>query len=434
VKAPLRIVAPVLLAIVCAGLFVALLWWQLSESTGILRNANIPFISEGDDLNSPIPQNDEVDPRNRALSSLREGDLYALRGEWKQALNSYEESVDEGGGLPALRKLAQAQLQLRDIDGVQDTIKQLRRQGARAEDLLLLEVIINLRTGELVKARSMLDSATDSPQKEYGLVLLSIIEGNHDLAQEHIQKVLNGWEPVLRSYARTMQAAYDEYALFPESPNIHLVTLIARSLAQVQECELALPLLSQVTQSEDDYRDAWIVQGYCELTTNRPEQALASLERSYSLDPLKPEIQYFLARAYADLNDPQNAITFLEYSLTNGFEPEEEIRRLIAREALLKGDADLALAQYDALTKKEDATVEAYEGYVEASLTLERNEEAYIKASEAIVKFPNDATAHELLGRAAYATDRKDEAKSELEEALAIDPYLTIAKDLLRKL
>lgn len=432
-KVPLRIIAPILLATVCAGLFIALLWWQLTQSTLALKNGMVPTIQE-DDPFAPVQQEVVIDPRNRSLLYLREGDLFALRGEWKNALEHYQLSLDEGGGLPALRKLAQAQLQLRDIDGVQSTMKKMRKQGARSEDLLLLESIVNLRTGELVKTRTILEQAQSSPQKSYGLVLLSIVEGNHDQAQTHLQQVINGWEPVLRSYARTLQAAYDEYALFPESNNIHLITLLARSLAQVQECELALPLLLQVTQTEDDYRDAWIVQGYCELTTNRPKQALASLERAYSLDPLKPEIQYFLARAYADLEDPQNSITFFEYALSNGFEPQEEVRRLIAIQAILKGDNGLALLQYEALMNKEGATIDPYEGFIEASMAIEQKEEAYLKAVEAVEKFPEDATAHALLGWTALETDRKDEARTALQKAISIDPYLTKAKEQLKQL
>ncbi|KKW37071.1 MAG: hypothetical protein UY85_C0064G0005, partial [Candidatus Peribacteria bacterium GW2011_GWB1_54_5] len=190
-----------------------------------------------------------VDPRDQALFHLRQGDLLALRGQWAEAQEEYEKAVDANGGLPALRKLAQAQLQRRDMNGVHSTLRQLKKAGAKTEDLLLLESIVALRTGELLETRRLLQNAEDSPQKHYGLALLSIIEGNHEQAQIELQEVINGWEPVLRSNARTIMAAYQEFALFEESLNIHLITLLARALAQVQECELALPLLVQVTQA-----------------------------------------------------------------------------------------------------------------------------------------------------------------------------------------
>ena len=300
-KIPLRIIAPILFALLCAGALMGFLWWQLNASTGILKEATkeVDVAEKLQNIIQPVNHIEETyeGSEDRALMHLRQGDLLALKGSWKEAQREYEASVKAGGDLPALRKLAQAQLQRRDISGVQKTIKDMKLAGAKSEDLLLLESIVNLRTGELVKARTMLEEAEDSPQKHYGIALLSIIEGIHPNAQAALQQVVNGWEPVLRSHAKILLAAYDEFTLFPESPDIHLITLLSRALAQVQECELALPLLTQVTAKKDDYRDAWIVQGYCELVTERTEQSLASLEQAYNIDPQKPETQYFLGSA-----------------------------------------------------------------------------------------------------------------------------------------
>ena len=432
-KVPARIIAPVLLAAVCAGLLMAFLWWQLTEST--LRIGSGGFTDTallGRDI--PAVTDIPLDTTDASLMHLRQGDIFALRGEWEEAQESYERSVDEGGGLPALRKLAQSQMQRRDIRGVRSTLNKMKAAGARAEDILLLEVIIQLRSGELVEAQKILDGAEDSPQQHYGLALLAMIQGNHQQAVDELNLTANGWDPVLRSYARTLQSAYDEFALFPSGTDVHLITLLARALAQVQECELALPLLVQVTGVKDDYRDAWIVQGYCELTTERPEQALASLEHAYSLDPQKPEIQYFLARSYADLHEYQNAITFFEYALTNGFIPQSEVRRLIARYALEIGNAGLAIDQYEALTNDPSATFESYQGFVSAAAALGRPDEAYAKAVAATERWPEDYRTFELLGNLAQELGNTDDARAAFQRALNINPNLPSLRQKLESL
>lgn len=419
-KTPSRIVVPILLAAAFAGILMAFLWFQLTQSTRLLHNRSFDDTQLlGAPTNFLI--DDPIDTGDVSLLHLRQGDLLALRGEWTEAEKEYEAAVDSGGGLPALRKLAQAQLQRRDIKGVRSVLKKMKANKARPEDILLLEVIIQLRTGELVDAKKELERAADSPQQHYGLALLAIVQGSHQRAIQELRLVIEGWDPVLRSYARTLQSAYDEFALFPEGSDMHLVTLLSRALAQVQECELAIPLLVQITSQKDDYRDAWIVQGYCELVTQRPEQALASLEQAYSLDPQKPEIQYFLARSYADLHEYQNAITFLEYSLSNGFQPQTEIRRLIAKNALEIGNADLALDQYEALTADPNATYEAYEGFVTAAAALGRPEQALAKANEAIAKWPKDARTYDLLAAVALQLERNDEAKKAIQKGVFID-------------
>ena len=421
-----------MLALLCTAALLAFLWWQLMESTSLLNRTTETNLTGsvlqggGTTITTPLaPTGDE------ALTHLRQGDLFALRGDWANAQSEYEASVDAGGDIPAMRKLAQAQLQRREVRGVEATIRRLRAAGAKPADLLLLESVVDLRTSEIERARKRLNDAEDSPQQHYGLALLHIITGSHDEAKQELAIVVNGWEPVLRSNARTLLSAYDEFSLFPESPDIHLVTLISRALAQVLECELALPLLTQVIQERSDYRDAWIVQGYCELTTERPTQALASLEQAYTIDPQKSEIQYFLGRAYAAMGDEKNAITFYEYALANGFEPAAEIRQELARAALMQNDSQLALAQYAALVQEEDATLEAFEGLVETSLVLAENERAELAAREAVKRWPEHGRAYELLGKTLMALEQDEEARSMLQRALELNPFLTEAKDLL---
>jgi tetratricopeptide (TPR) repeat protein len=433
-RIPARILVPVVFALLCAAGILLLLWWQLRESTSILR---IPGTGSGltiSDLTPSFGTLSPVDPRDRALLHLRQGDLLVLRGDWGGAQAEYELSVKNGGGLPSLRKLAQAQLQRRNIDGVRSTIRALRAAGARAEDLVLLESIVALRTGELVKAREILTDAADSPQKHYGLSLLSIVEGSHELAQQELQIVIAGWEPVLRSYARSLQAAYNELALFPQSTEIHLFTLLSRGLAQVHECELALPLLTIVTQRQRDYRDAWIIQGYCELTTERAEAAVSSLERAYNLDPSKPETQYFLARALSGLGEHDNALTFLEYALQNGFTPRSEIERAIAEEAIAAGKPAIALAHYTALAASPDAAIGDFIGAVTTGIALGETADAYTRAQGAVQKFPQEAKAYELLGTAAIELGKTEEARLNFQKAIEIDPFLESAKERLRTL
>lgn len=430
-----RILVPIIAALLCMCAIVGVLWWQLRVAGREFLGQ--PHVTDTKKPNPIVPQQIveiAVDPRDLSLFHLRKGDLASLQGDWKVAEEEYQEAVNADGGLPALRKLAQAQLQRGRVEPLQQTVADMRDAGAKEEDVMLIDAIVSLRANDLEKARALLAAAADSPQKHYGLGLLRILEGNHEGARQELAAAENGWEPVLRSYAKTLQAAYDEYNLFPDSPNIHLITLLARAMAQVQECALALPLLQQVTMQQDDYRDAWIVRGYCELTAEYGDAALASFEKAYSIDPEKPEIQYFLARAYAVLGDHTNAITYLQYALKNGFQPEQEVRRVLAKEALQNGDGSLALEQYEALSQFSDAEFETYQNVVALSAAAERQEDAYRKAQQAVQKWPEDARAHNLLGWAALQTDRYDEARASLQRALEIDPNLTSAREHLDQL
>lgn len=431
---PRSITVPALLALVVFVLIGGFLFWQLDSARALLERMGAPTTDTGSTVRTISPLPTPAEHGDAALSALRRGDLLALRGEWTDAQKEFQTAVDAGGGLTALRKLAQAQLQRRDVDAARETLRRMRSAGARDEDLVLLESIIDLRSGNLDDARRLLTDAADAPQKHYGLGLLAIVEARHDDARAELSTTLGGWEPTLRGYARALLSAYEEYDLFEGSPETHRQTLLARALADVGECALALPILSQVLAAQDDYRDAWIVQGYCQLTSERPDDAKLSLERAYQIDPQKPEVQYFLARTFSKLGDHQAAITYLQYAIENGFTPVAEARRLLAAEAIATGQNDLALKELDTLAQATDATVDAFVDFVTASLSMQQDEEAYARAQEAVARFPESAIAHDLLGWTASETNRRDEARSELQKALDLDPTLQSARDRLNSL
>ncbi len=431
-KPPLRILLPITSALAVGGLIVVLVSWQLHAAAEKVRRSSTANVTTNSDIG--LVNDSAAITGDRVLLALREGDVAALGGDWKAAEEAYLQAVDLGGGIPALRKLASAQLQRRQDSAAKATIQKLQDAGAKEEDLLLLKVVIALRTGELVEAETLLTAAADSPHREYGQALLAIVQSKHDDAKTHLTAVIGGWDPVLRSYARTLQTAYDEYASFPDSSPLHLTTLLARALAEVQECELALPLLTPVVQEQADYRDAWMVQGYCELTTERTKQALASFEHAYSVDPEKPEIQYFLGRTYASLDDTKNATTFLRYAVQNGFKPEKEARIRLA-DVLHAAENDIeALDQYVAIAHLPDADPRSIEDVVTLSLALKQNDQAYTEALAAANRWPEDATVQHMLGWAAMEAGKNDEAKTALQKALDLDPALNDAREKLGRL
>ncbi|PIP65352.1 hypothetical protein COU77_03025 [Candidatus Peregrinibacteria bacterium CG10_big_fil_rev_8_21_14_0_10_49_16] len=430
-----RNILPIAGACVLACLVIGTLWWELHTTTASLtaKLETQTSITPASTVQATILTSPSAS-QETAVFHLRKGDIFALQGEWSAAKKEYEEAVRKHGGIPALRKLAQAELQLRNISNVRNIVQQLRQEGAREEDILLLESIVLLRTGELTKVQNYMTHAPDSPHKQYILSLLALIQGKHEQAQSYLQQTAIGWEPTLRTYASIIQSAYDEYALFPESPPLHLTTLLSRALAQVQECELALPLLAQVVQQEENYRDAWIVQGYCELTTERVSEALISFERAYALDPQKPEVQYFLGRTYAGLGNTESAMTFYQYALKNGFSPEKEVRIRLAESAMQAKQFEDALLQYTTLLSGNDASPDLVASYVDVALQTGKLDEAYLLMQEAAVSWPNDAAVLAGLGEIALRLGKTEEAKKVLEKGLALDSTQKKIQELLREL
>src|SRR3989338_2931336 len=105
-QASARLALPITSALLLTVRILGGLWWELKKSTSsLLQQPEIP--QEEQETNAiSHPETESTDPRTQALLSLRRGDLFALQGEWASAEHEYTSSVQEGGGIPSLRKLA----------------------------------------------------------------------------------------------------------------------------------------------------------------------------------------------------------------------------------------------------------------------------------------------------------------------------------------
>lgn len=432
-----RIAVPVAAALTIAVIIGLTFFWQIQTSISIIENGfgvntKIPSsLAPTSSLLAPGTWTSQPD----ALLAQREGELAELRGDWDSAEQLYKKSIAMNGGASALRKLASLQMQRRKFDDAQSTIASLKREEPNNDDTMLLEGLLQLRSGKTGAAQSTFAARPASAQSQYGQALVAISQENAQQAKMLLTQAVQNTQPTIRSSAKLLLDAYNEFALFPDSGPAHLQALLGRSLAQLNECDIALPLVAKAIATEGSYRDAWTVKGYCEFATGQNKEALASLERAYQLDPEKPEIQYFLARVYHALKDNTNAITFLQYAIVNDFEPENDARELLASYALESDNVPLALQQYEALTKKDNSSLTYFQKYVDVALTIPAHgEDGYSMAKKAALKWPDDASSLALLAKAAAATSRLDEAQTMAKSALKIDARNPEALGVLQKL
>ena len=427
-KIPPRIIVPIILAVVLSIVIGGFLLWQIKSSIAIIEtsfqgNQSTPSFLQGILKRSKETATDASTSQSEALTALREGEIFELKGEWKRAEEKYAASVTAGGGAPAIRKLIGILLQRREYDAAAKSIGSLREERGNSADVTFLEGLLALDKGDATGALRTFQQKKDDPRNQFGAALAAIILGDHDAAKTNLSSAAESGDPDVRSSASIVLGAYGEFALFPAGQDVHLKTLLARAMAQVHACEPALTLLDNVISSTPRYRDAWIVKGYCEFVGERLKESLASLEQAYAIDPEKPEIQYFLARTHAALGDPQNAVTFLQYAIRNGFSPIRDARELLADYAMELGNADLALEQYKLLAAQDDGDLSDTARYVNLAVqSSAHGVDALEVAKRALKQWPDDPRALALAAKAAIAAGLPDDAARYLQSALRIDP------------
>ena len=387
----------------------------------------------------PLPGGEEEQdvPVPFAVLVTQADTAFAL-GNLSEALSLYDRALtlsdgsgfSPGSDVPVIRKLFHTTLLLRDWERAEAMLGLLSFRGVSEEALDALRGFLLLHKGEKAGAQHLFQKYPENPEHLYGLALLSLLQGTHEETEQFLSMIREkSSDPVLVHAAQTLQGAYDEFALFEDGKNSHQSTLLARALAQLNQCPFALELLEGVMLSEPDYRDAWIIKGYCTLILQETTEALEAFEKAYSLDPEKSETQYFLGLTHERMGKMTEARTFLSYALQNGFQPERAIREKLATIAEAEGAYEDAAAEYQSLLELGDENLaETYHALVTLLIEhLNQTDEARTLALEARERLGDVPLVLDLLGWTELLRDDVNQAAAYLTVAVTQDPTLASA-------
>lgn len=374
-------------------------------------------------------ENEENIPLTAELYAAHAEEALAS-GNPEDAVLSYEKALEKGGELPIMRRLFDAALLSGDTGKAEEVLGLMAFRGTPENVLETLRGLVLIRKNDLPGARMLFEKEPLRGDSRFGLLLVSIIEGNHGEAKEHLSVLQTSTDPLMVHSARVVQGAYDEFALFEDDGrDEHLQTLLARSLGQIGQWPIVEKILEGVIASESDYRDAEILLGYARIMMGSPAEALQSLEHAYSLDPEKAETQYFLGLAHEKLGHETEATMFLSYALQNGFTDKRVLREKLAKLAQHHGAYEEAIGQYRAMVDEGNAPEQTYRAL--ATLLIDHRkdlDQARSLALEAREKFgDSSAEALHLMGWTSFLKDELDEAASFLRTATEQDPTLAIA-------
>lgn len=79
------------------------------------------------------------------------------------------------------------------------------------------------------------------------------------------------------------------------------------SLMNSDKNELAYSAFTKATELDPGYRDAWVLKGYDEIKMNNAPEAILSLKKAETIDPIYPLTYELLSIAYENIGDSENA-------------------------------------------------------------------------------------------------------------------------------
>jgi tetratricopeptide (TPR) repeat protein len=222
--------------------------------------------------------------------------------------------------------------------------------------------------------------------------------------------------------------------------------------------------LKEMTRKAPDYLPAWLLLAQMSINEKKLDEALALLENVFSRDaqnisarllqaqtqmakgenkktveglqglsktyPNVPGIEFQLARAYLQNNDPNPAIAELNKAVAAQPDYLEAVL-LLAQTNLRAGEAEAAITPMVELLKKRPHFAPAQSFLAEAYRSLGRLDEAAGILREQIEAAPNSPDAYFMLGLVLTQEHRASEAREAFQKTLELSPDNLLSIDQL---
>lgn len=364
---------------------------------------------------------------------LVNGDNAFTEANYSKAIGNYEAAVKlNPTSTDLLFRLANAYLlnqQPKEAKAVFETILEIDRTSLSAH-LGIAESYLNLRDFENAKNVTWKLDPT-LPEVRYYTGLILILHKDFEGAKKKFTSIIEDetiLDQNLKEKAQIFSNAFATFAVFPEGNLLHLQTLLAKAFTDNGHYEPAIPLLYDIINQKNNYRDAWLILGYAYLNTNKIDDAVDALKEALALSPEKPETLFFLGLAYFSNNQTENAIYYLEEAKKFGFEPVEQVDLKLGDLYLLKKEFDQAATSYEAVIAKNVSNIEVFVKAVWLNIDeLENYERALLLGQIALENHPENPMSYNLVGWAYTAQNDFKEARKYLGKALDLDPNFDAA-------
>jgi tetratricopeptide (TPR) repeat protein len=360
---------------------------------------------------------------------MKKGDYYREKGFLSFAANEYVKAsnLEPKNFTPYLR-LTQVNFDLGDFGKAEADANQALELNPSNTEARYYLVLVAVKQSQFDKALELIDQLeqggiTDARLTFYKALVL-ITQGQHKEGKGLLKQVAADSTAMasLQEKVKRMLAGYEEFEFAQGAEDLYLGELLARGLNQIGEYELAVTKLKGILKSRGDLRDAWNLLGFAYLNLNNTLFAATAFEQSYKLDPQLPATQYFLGLAYSEIGRKDDAIVYLNYALNNGFEPKVVAQRKLADLYLEKADYAKSAQAYEDILKANKQDINAFVRPIWIYLDFLNQPEKALRLGEAaVIAFPGNAMAYNLLGWSQIGTENTVEAEKNLLKSIQMD-------------
>ena len=399
---------------------------------------------------SPNPQRSSVQvvPRSTSyLGRIRAAQEFLEQGKTSRAAIELTEAIAERPTIlhPYLL-LGETYIRARDFGKIAGLIEALQRKFPGAPEIAVFRARELIAREDFKAAQSLLKNADTEvldPSMQLYQAILAALQNDHKTAQELLVtlhdlpirdplvlgsdgvtevEMDDAIAPEIAQKTEALLNVYKQFDQFADGENPHLFALLAKALAENNEPVLARSFADVAIREDIAYVDAWMLRGYAHFLLNNIPSALDDLRHAYKLDPVRPEVEYFLALTLEKNGETTEAALFYEKLLTRDFPYESEVRWKLIELLSAQHEMDRVVELYQEQALLEPSPVK----YVSALHTLinvlHRPEEA-LKLTETLLSGqPENVLSLNLRSWALIEVDQFSEARIVLNKAETLNP------------
>ncbi len=389
----------------------------------------------------PVPRTTSYLGRIRnAQDLLEQGQLSRAAIELSEAIAEHPEIIH-----PYVL-LGEVHLRARDFGKIDGLVTALQNKFPDAPEINVLRARKFIAREEFQAAQQILQTSNTEaldPSMQLYQAILDALQNNHTRAKEILESLtkLPVREPIvlddkgvseikmeatltpeLAAKVAALQGVYTQFYKFTDGEDPHLFALLAKALAENNEPILARSFADVAIREDISYVDAWMLRGYANFLLNNLPSALEDLRHAYQLDPVRPEVEYFLALALEKSGNKTEAALFYEKLLTREFAYKSEVRwKLITLLTELQ-EIDRVIELYQTQAQEEPSPTKFISGLHTLINILHRPEDALGITETLLQKQPENVLALNLRAWALIETNQLTEAESLLKKAEKLNP------------
>jgi len=372
-----------------------------------------------------------------AAEHLQKGRLLEDNNFIQLAIAEYQEAakLDPNNPEPLL-KIGKILLRNKNFDAAQSNFENILKldQSSLEAKIYLGRTLLAER--KINEAKNIFDGLNAENQEvKYYQGMLAAYFGDYEKSKNFFKNAIETGTKTeiaaktgISKKAQNFLDAFSEFDFNQGASKTHLKTLLARSFDQAGEYQLAIGILFDVIKDKKDYRDAWIILGHAYLSLEKYQDALEALNEAKKLDPQKPDTFFLLGLTSYGLGDLKQAAALLEMAKKLGYEPQIQLNQKLGEIYMQLKDYEQAAKNYENVVNLNDNDINYYIRPIWLYLEkLNQPEKALQLAEKALNSHPQSAMSFNLLAWAQIWNNQLQQAETNLQIALQLNPGLDAA-------